>query len=94
MTEQLNEQPTEQRTERVTVMIVDDQPPFRAAARAVVDRVAGLRARRRSGIRAKKRSTTSSSDVPATSSSWTSTWVNSTGSRRPGIITGDNRPSR
>ena len=29
-------------TERVSVMIVDDQPPFRAAARAVVDRVAGF----------------------------------------------------
>lgn len=28
--------------DRVTVMIVDDQPPFRAAARAVVDRVAGF----------------------------------------------------
>ena len=28
--------------ERVSVMIVDDQPPFRAAARAVVDRVAGF----------------------------------------------------
>lgn len=28
--------------ERVTVMIVDDQPPFRAAARAVVSRVAGF----------------------------------------------------
>jgi DNA-binding NarL/FixJ family response regulator len=33
---------TEQPTERVTVMIVDDQPPFRAAARAVIDRVAGF----------------------------------------------------
>lgn len=33
---------TEQTTERVTVMIVDDQPPFRAAARAVLDRVAGF----------------------------------------------------
>jgi two-component system, NarL family, invasion response regulator UvrY len=42
MTEQLNEQPTEQWTERVTVMIVDDQPPFRAAARAVIARVAGF----------------------------------------------------
>ena len=29
-------------TDRVTVMIVDDQPPFRAAARAVVDRVVGF----------------------------------------------------
>jgi DNA-binding NarL/FixJ family response regulator len=29
-------------TDRVSVMIVDDQPPFRAAARAVVDRVAGF----------------------------------------------------
>jgi len=29
-------------SERVSVMIVDDQPPFRAAARAVVDRVAGF----------------------------------------------------
>jgi two-component system, NarL family, invasion response regulator UvrY len=29
-------------TEWVSVMIVDDQPPFRAAARAVVDRVAGF----------------------------------------------------
>jgi two-component system invasion response regulator UvrY len=29
-------------TERVTVMIVDDQPPFRAAARAVVTRIAGF----------------------------------------------------
>ncbi len=28
--------------DRVTVMIVDDQPPFRAAARAVVDRVDGF----------------------------------------------------
>jgi two-component system invasion response regulator UvrY len=28
--------------ERVTVMIVDDQPPFRAAARAVVARVTGF----------------------------------------------------
>ena len=28
--------------ERVSVMIVDDQPPFRAAARAVVDRIAGF----------------------------------------------------
>jgi DNA-binding NarL/FixJ family response regulator len=33
---------TEQPTERVTVMIVDDQPPFRAAARAVIDRVRGF----------------------------------------------------
>ena len=33
---------TEQSTERVTVMIVDDQPPFRAAARAVIDRVPGF----------------------------------------------------
>ena len=33
---------TDQPTERVTVMIVDDQPPFRAAARAVIDRVAGF----------------------------------------------------
>ena len=33
---------TEQPTERVTVMIVDDQPPFRAAARAVIDRVPGF----------------------------------------------------
>ena len=33
---------TEQPTERVTVMIVDDQPPFRAAARAVIDRVHGF----------------------------------------------------
>ena len=33
---------TEQPTDRVTVMIVDDQPPFRAAARAVIDRVAGF----------------------------------------------------
>ena len=32
----------EQPTERVTVMIVDDQPPFRAAARAVIDRVPGF----------------------------------------------------
>jgi two-component system, NarL family, invasion response regulator UvrY len=29
-------------SERVSVMIVDDQPPFRAAARAVVDRVVGF----------------------------------------------------
>jgi DNA-binding NarL/FixJ family response regulator len=29
-------------SERVTVMIVDDQPPFRAAARAVVARVTGF----------------------------------------------------
>ena len=29
-------------TERVTVMIVDDQAPFRAAARAVVDRIDGF----------------------------------------------------
>jgi two-component system invasion response regulator UvrY len=28
--------------QRVRVMIVDDQPPFRAAARAVVERVAGF----------------------------------------------------
>ena len=28
--------------ERVTVMIVDDQPPFRTAARAVVTRIAGF----------------------------------------------------
>ncbi len=33
---------TEQMTPIVTVMIVDDQPPFRAAARAVVERVAGF----------------------------------------------------
>ena len=33
---------TEESTERVTVMIVDDQPPFRAAARAVIDRVPGF----------------------------------------------------
>jgi DNA-binding NarL/FixJ family response regulator len=33
---------TDETTERVTVMIVDDQPPFRAAARAVVTRVAGF----------------------------------------------------
>jgi two-component system invasion response regulator UvrY len=30
---------TESFDHRVTVMIVDDQPPFRAAARAVIDRV-------------------------------------------------------
>ena len=35
----------------VRVMIVDDQQPFRAAARAVVERVAGLRARRRGRLR-------------------------------------------
>ena len=29
-------------TDRVTVMIVDDQAPFRAAARAVVDRIDGF----------------------------------------------------
>jgi two-component system, NarL family, invasion response regulator UvrY len=29
-------------TDRVTVMIVDDQAPFRAAARAVVDRIEGF----------------------------------------------------
>ena len=29
-------------TQRVRVMIVDDQPPFRAAARAVIDRVDGF----------------------------------------------------
>jgi DNA-binding NarL/FixJ family response regulator len=28
--------------ERVTVMIVDDQAPFRAAARAVIERIAGF----------------------------------------------------
>ena len=28
--------------DRVTVMIVDDQAPFRAAARAVVDRIDGF----------------------------------------------------
>ena len=33
---------TDQPLERVTVMIVDDQPPFRAAARAVIDRVPGF----------------------------------------------------
>ena len=33
---------SDETTERVSVMIVDDQPPFRAAARAVVDRVAGF----------------------------------------------------
>jgi two-component system, NarL family, invasion response regulator UvrY len=33
---------TEVSDEAVTVMIVDDQPPFRAAARAVLDRVAGF----------------------------------------------------
>ena len=33
---------TDAPAERVSVMIVDDQPPFRAAARAVVDRVAGF----------------------------------------------------
>ena len=33
---------TAEGTDRVTVMIVDDQPPFRAAARAVVDRVVGF----------------------------------------------------
>ncbi len=33
---------TDQSDERVTVMIVDDQPPFRAAARAVIDRVVGF----------------------------------------------------
>jgi two-component system, NarL family, invasion response regulator UvrY len=38
MTEQLEAQPTG----RVTVMIVDDQPPFRAAARAVIARVDGF----------------------------------------------------
>ena len=38
----MTEQPTDQAAERVTVMIVDDQPPFRAAARAVIDRVAGF----------------------------------------------------
>jgi DNA-binding NarL/FixJ family response regulator len=33
---------TEHPTERVTVMIVDDQSPFRAAARAVIERVTGF----------------------------------------------------
>ena len=33
---------SDETSERVSVMIVDDQPPFRAAARAVVDRVAGF----------------------------------------------------
>jgi two-component system invasion response regulator UvrY len=33
---------SDQPSDRVSVMIVDDQPPFRAAARAVVDRVAGF----------------------------------------------------
>ncbi len=35
-------EPNDDMPDRVTVMIVDDQPPFRAAARAVVDRVAGF----------------------------------------------------
>ena len=38
----MSEQADERSDERVSVMIVDDQPPFRAAARAVVDRVAGF----------------------------------------------------
>ncbi len=33
---------SDETNERVSVMIVDDQSPFRAAARAVVDRVAGF----------------------------------------------------
>ena len=36
----MTDEPNDDPTDRVTVMIVDDQPPFRAAARAVVDRVA------------------------------------------------------
>ena len=31
---------SEESGERISVMIVDDQPPFRAAAKAVVDRIA------------------------------------------------------
>jgi len=38
----VSEQAGERSAERVSVMIVDDQSPFRAAARAVVDRVAGF----------------------------------------------------
>ena len=38
----MTDEPTDETTDPVTVMIVDDQPPFRAAARAVVDRVAGF----------------------------------------------------
>ncbi len=33
---------SDQSGQRISVMIVDDQPPFRAAARAVVDRIAGF----------------------------------------------------
>ncbi len=33
---------SDDQVERVSVMIVDDQSPFRAAAKAVVDRVAGF----------------------------------------------------
>lgn len=33
---------SDEQVERISVMIVDDQPPFRAAARAVVARVAGF----------------------------------------------------
>jgi two-component system invasion response regulator UvrY len=33
---------SDETAERIHVMIVDDQPPFRAAARAVVDRIAGF----------------------------------------------------
>ena len=38
----MTDQTSAETTETVTVMIVDDQPPFRAAARAVIDRVAGF----------------------------------------------------
>ncbi len=41
MTEQSTD-PSSDSAQRVSVVIVDDQPPFRAAARAVVDRVSGF----------------------------------------------------
>lgn len=42
MSDETAADPNAGETNPVTVMIVDDQPPFRAAARAVVDRVKGF----------------------------------------------------
>ena len=58
----------------VQVLVVDDQPPFRAAARAVLSRIAefDLVGEAASGEEAVAMSDSSST---RTSCSWTSTWA-------------------
>ncbi len=64
------------------VLVADDQAPFRKAARAVLEVARSLRDRRRGDLRERRRSTRPRTSGP-TSSSWTSRWKESAGSRRP-----------